>query len=103
MGTFENSLLAVAQSMNDTYPKALASFLFREIIEEAHVKYNISQEDIRSMCKMAVNRAALFLKIQDDPALNRAFAIHAIEGFEWDDAEETEETKAELATLKSII
>lgn len=102
MGTFENSLLAVAQSMNDTYPKALASFLFREIIEEAHVKYNISQEDIRSMCKIAVNRAALFLKIQDDPALYKAFAIHALEGFEWDDAEETEDTKAELATLKSI-
>lgn len=102
MGTFENSLLEAAHSMKDAYPKALASFLFREIIEDAHVKYNISQEDIRSMCKMAVNRAALFLKMQDDPALYRAFAVHALEGFEWDDAEDTEDTKAELETLKSI-
>lgn len=102
MGTFEKDLLDVAHSMEDAYPKALASFLFREIVEDAHVKYNISQEDMRSMCKMAVNRAAVFLKIQDDPALYKAFAIHALEGFEWDDAEETEDTKAELATLKSI-
>ena len=54
------------------------------------------------MCKMAVNRAALFLSIKDDPNLYRAFAIHALEGFEWDDAEETEDTKHELETLKTI-
>lgn len=54
------------------------------------------------MCKEAVNRAALFLKIKDDPGLYRAFAIHAIEGTEWDDPEETEATEEELELLRSI-
>lgn len=55
-----------------------------------------------AMCKESVNRAALFLQIKDDPKLYRAFAIHAIERFEWDDAEETEGTKAEVEVLRSL-
>lgn len=102
MGSFEQAMLNVAFGLKDTYAKALASYLFREVIEDAHAKYNISQSDMRDMCKTAVNRAALFLEIREDPALYRAFAIHAIEGVEWDDAEETEDTKSELATLKTI-
>ena len=102
MGSFERELLNTAFSMKDAYAKALASYLFREVIEDAHVKYNISQADMKDMCKTAVNRAALFLSIKDDPALYRAFAIHAIEGFEWDDAEQTDDTRSELATLKTI-
>ena len=46
--------------------RALAYFLFREIIEDAHTKYNISQEDVKAMTKMAVNRAALYLRMKDD-------------------------------------
>ena len=102
MGSFEQAMLNTAFGMNDTYAKALASYLFREVIEDAHVKYNISQADMKDMRKMAVNRAALFLSIKDDSNLYRAFAIHALEGFEWDDAEETEDTKHELETLKTI-
>lgn len=102
MGSFEQALLNTALSIKDAYAKALASYLFREVIEEAHVKYNITQADMKDMCKMAVNRAALFLKISEDPALYRAFAIHAVEGIEWDDAEETDDTRSEIATLKTI-
>lgn len=102
MASFEQNFLKAAFSQKDTYPKAIASFLFREIIEDAHAKYDISQSDMMEMCKMAVNRAALFLKIKDDPSLYRAFAIHALEGFEWDNAEETEDTKSELDMLQSL-
>ncbi|MGN9098481.1 hypothetical protein, partial [Flintibacter porci] len=28
--------------------------------------------------------------------------IHAVEGIEWDDAEETDDTRSEIATLKTI-
>ena len=58
MGSFEQAMLNTAFGMNDTYAKALASYLFREVIEDAHVKYNISQADMKDMCKMAVNRAS---------------------------------------------
>lgn len=95
-------MLNAALSVRDAHAKALASFLFREIIEDAHEKYNISQEDMRAMCKEAVNRAAVFLKVKDDPRLYRAFAIHAIEAVEWDDPEETEDMTDELGLLRSI-
>ena len=32
---------------NDVYSKALANFVFIQVIETAHVKYNISQENIK--------------------------------------------------------
>ena len=76
-------LLIAALSQKDVYPKALANFMFREIIEDAHSKYNISQEDMKTMCIEAVNRAALYIAIQSKPKLSQAFAVHAIQGYEW--------------------
>ena len=35
--------------------------MFQQVIEDAHSKYHISYEDIKEMCKDAVNRAADFL------------------------------------------
>lgn len=91
-------LLQAALTQSDAYPKALANFLFREVIEEAHTKYNISQEDMRAMCKQAVNRAALYIAHTQSkrPHTMQAFAIHAAGCSEWDDAEETEEIEREM-------
>ncbi|MFT3950958.1 MAG: hypothetical protein QM689_03225 [Oscillospiraceae bacterium] len=91
MDDCERNVLIAALSQKDVYPKALASFMFREVIEDAHSKYNISQNDMREMCREAVNRAALFLAVQTDPNLYRAFAVNAIAGLEWDESEMTEE------------
>ncbi len=91
-------LLQAALTQSDAYPKALANFLFREIIEDAHTKYNISQEDMRRMCKQAVNRAALYIAHTRSkrPHTMQAFAIHAAECTDWDDAEITEEIEREM-------
>ncbi len=91
-------LLRTALIQKDAYPKALANFLFREIIEDAHVKYNISQEDMRRMCKKAVNRAALYIALKESgrPTTDQAFAIHALGSTEWDESEVTEEIEAEM-------
>lgn len=78
-----------ANSQSHVYPKALANFLFREIIEDAHCKYNISQEDMKAMCKQAVNRAAVFLKVMSKPDMYKAFSIYSIVGIKWDDPEMT--------------
>jgi len=102
MADFEKDLLIAAFSQKDVYPKALASFMFREIIEDAHVKYDISQEDMKAMCKEAVNRAAAFLAIKDSPQLYRAFAVHAIYGREWDESEMTEELRQHLGMLYEL-
>lgn len=96
------AMLNAALMVREAQAKALAAFLFREVIEDAHTKYNISQEDMKEMCRDAVNRAAMFLEIKDNNRLYRAFAIHAIEGAEWDDPEETEFLKEEMELLRSI-
>lgn len=87
-----------ALTQSDSYPKALANYLFREIIEEAHVKYNISQEDMKNMCKRAVNRAALYIAHThiNRPHTLQAFAIHAAECIDWDDSEITDEIEQEM-------
>lgn len=102
MGTFEKQMIQEALQLNDTYPKAIADFLFREIIEDAHVKYSISQEDMRDMCKRVVDRAALLLKIMAMPDIYRAFAIYAFWGSDFDDAEDTPEIKKIYDMLKSL-
>lgn len=98
-------MLTQAYSQTDSYPKALANYMFREIIEDAHAKYHISNEDIREMCKKAVNRAALYITLatSDDPALLRAFAIYASPCAEWDDAEVTEEIEQQVELLAECV
>ena len=87
--------------MNSEQAKALANFLFREVIEEAHSKYGISQEDIRAMCKTAVNNAAFFLEMErggghfkgkdTDTALERFYYLQGMYGISWDEPEWTDE------------
>lgn len=117
-------MLGAALAQSDAYPKALANFLFREVIEDAHTKYNlgkmspplrqwghlatlndgaspllnISQEDMKDMCKKAVNRAALYIALQhsERPTTMQAFAIHSISCNEWDDSEITEDIEREM-------
>ena len=91
MDSTDKNMLIAALSQKDVYPKALANFMFREIIEDAHAKYNISNEDMKAMNKEAVNRAMLFLTIKSDPEMYRAFAIEALGCNEWDESEMTEE------------
>lgn len=102
MDGFEKDFLSVAKAQNGAYPKALANYLFREIIEDAHEKYNISQDDIEDMCRTAVNRAALFLEIQTHPGLYDAFALYAIIGLEWDASVATEDTEKTLNALREV-
>jgi len=83
--TFEEKMYHVALSRGHADAKALAYFLFREIIEEAHCKYNISQEDMKAMNKKACDRAALYLSLSDEE--KEAFKIEAIECNGWDPPE----------------
>lgn len=80
--------------LRKAWPKALANFMFREIIEDAHVMYGISQEDMKEMNKRAANRAKAFLDvIVQDPKMFQAFASYAAFVLEWDAPEITEEEK----------
>jgi hypothetical protein len=74
--------------------KALAYFIFRELIEDVHAKYDISQDEMRELNRRAVNRAALFLQLMNDEA---AFAslvmLLNLEATGWDNPIETDDTR----------
>ncbi len=80
----------------------MVNYLFREIIEDAHAKYNISQDDMEEMCRIAVNRAALFLDVQTHPELYDAFVLYGIVDLEWDAPTVTEDTEKTLNSLREI-
>lgn len=77
--------------------KVLAYFVFREIIEDAHVKYNISQDEMMAMNRKAVNRAAAFLRCMGNDDLQASLVgmlspyVHG-----WDNPKETTDTKGVL-------
>ena len=58
--------LRTAYSIPDAHAKALASYIFRQVIEDVHVKYSISQQDM-----MAMNKAAL-------PTLEELIVQHCV-------------------------
>lgn len=97
-----NPFLEVAMNQSDAEYKALAYYMFREVIEDAHTKYNISNEDMKEMCKMAVNRAKLYIDSMKsgDKAKQDAFLIYALYTLEWDDAEVTADIKKQCKLLK---
>ncbi len=93
--SFVADLVKLGLSMPNTYPKALANFMFREIIEDAHVKYNISQDDVKAMCKEAVNRAYLFFEyIVNNPEFYKKFAMYAVPGLKWDEPDNPENNES---------
>ena len=99
---FELQLYELAIQQPNHQAKALTNFLFREIIKDAHAKYNISQDDMRSMCRNAVNRAALYLELQKN-GLSDVFSIYSIPGLNWEDPQtNTPEAENIRKTLKEI-
>jgi len=87
-----DGMIMLGKNISDYQAKAVANYIFREIIEDAHAKYYISQEDMKAMCKQAVNRASLMLEFLAEPDLADAFlSIEACAGKEWDNPEVTEE------------
>ena len=75
--------------------KAIANFLFREIIEDAHAKYNIPQDEIREMCKEAVDRAAVLEQVLGDEKLKKTLVLYRYSSLEWD-APDSDKVQAKL-------
>jgi hypothetical protein len=98
-------MMMVAFSQTDSYPKALANFIFRDIVEDVHAKYSISDEDMKEMCKKAVDRAALYITFarNPDPIYLKAFAVHAAGCTGWDDAEQTEDIEKQMDFMAECI
>lgn len=81
---FEKQLLESVSNIPHIRSKALANFIFREVIEDAHSKYKISQDDMKNMCQEAVNRCFLYLSIQGT-ILEKGFDIFGYDSAKWND------------------
>lgn len=84
-------LLKLGLEVEEADSKALANFLFREIIEDAHAKYKIPDSEIKKMCKQAVNRAKYHIEriAKGDDVSKFAFRYVACFSKEWDNPEIT--------------
>lgn len=107
----QNALLAVLEQP-DSPAKATANFLFREIVEDAHSKYNIPQSEMKEMCRKAVNRAQFLIDLRSGTGRfaeyskeslrelqHRFDVLQGIYGQEWDAPEWTQELDFLLSML----
>ena len=101
MDTLESRLYHSMVADENIMAKAIANFLFREIIEDAHAKYNISQDEIREMCKKAVNRAAVLEQVLSDDKLKKALVLYGYSSCEWD-APDVDNVKAKLEDFAEL-
>jgi len=62
----------------DTQAKAMVNFLFREIIEDAHSKYNIPQDEMQEMCRKAMNRAQFLIDLRAGTGAFSAYSKEAL-------------------------
>lgn len=81
--TFLNSL-----NDNTALSKALANYLFREVIEDAHAKYKISEEDVKTMCENAVNRAEALIRIMDNGGSMQSIIGYSLYTKKWNPPDE---------------
>ena len=90
----ETYMEALAKVNTDRHAmaKALAYFLFREVVEDIHSKYSISNEEMMALNKKVFNRTAFLTDcVLNNPDMRMAFTFNAIYCMEWDDPEMTED------------
>ena len=83
--------------------KGLAYILCRELIEDAHAEYKISDEEMKRINKRAVNRAAMLLKLKEKNLKAYETYLAANVGaycMDWDEPEEDEDVKQIIEALK---
>ena len=88
---------------NSLEAKGLAYVLCRELIEDAHAEYKISDEEMKRINKRAVNRASLLMKLKEEyPKAYETYlaANAALYCSDWDEPEEDEDVKQIIEALK---
>ena len=92
MDSFTQNMLTICMKDENVQAKALANFMFREIVEDIHAAGKITDAEMEQLNREACNRAALLM---DDILLNRAtklaFCIEAVSVLGWDPPVMTEE------------
>ncbi len=100
---FLNHVASKGDHPEDILSKALAYYLFREIIEDVHAEYGIPDEKMEKMNRKAANRAKLFVQeIMGSNAMQMAFGVESIMCDKWDNPEITGDELRDLAVFKDL-
>lgn len=94
MDDFTTALMIKALNDKDSFAKALAHFMFREIVEDIHAEGKITDAELEQLNREACNRAGFFGDyIMKDENLLKAFRIESNESSYFDPPVMTEELK----------
>lgn len=88
---------------NSLEAKGLVYVLCRELIEDAHAEYKISDEEMKRINKRAVNRASCLMKLKEKhPKAYETYlaANVAVYCRDWYEPEEDEDVKQIIEALK---
>lgn len=92
MDSFTKQMIDKVMEDEHSAAKALAHFMFREIVEDIHTEGKITDEEMKELNKAACNRAALLMEhILPNEDLRTAFRIEAMNCTCWDPPEIDEE------------
>ena len=86
--TLSQSIFLESLDDDNALAKSIANYMFREVIEDAHAKYKISQEDMKIMCKKAVNRAAALLDTIEKGLYEDSLTAYSYDTRDWDAPDE---------------
>lgn len=94
----------VANAMRDKYAlaKAIAHFMFREIVEDIHADGKITDDEMMSLNKEACNRADFLVKVLSDKDTMLAFEIESAMCTGWEPPTMTDDLKERLKMYNEI-
>ena len=95
-------MLANSLKVKDAFPKAIAHFMFRELLEDIHAEGRITDVELSELNKKALNRASLLVDhIIDDKYMREAFGMESVFCSEWDDPQMTKDLEERLEIYRS--
>ena len=103
MDSFTGSMLHKAMEDSNAFAKALAHFMFREIVEDIHAEGKITDAEMKQLNKEACNRASMLVnEIFPHSELCVAVMMEAVYALNWDPPELTEQLKKRLELYQAL-
>ena len=103
MDEFLKDMLMNAMKDENAGAKALASYMFRDLVDDIHSEGKISEEEMEHLNREACNRAALFWNhIMMNKDMRTAFLIEAVNVTGWDPPVMTDDMKKRLELYRDM-
>lgn len=101
-GFLQGMLMTTMQDEN-AGAKALANYMFRDIVEDIHADGKITDAEMEQLNREACNRAALFWDyVMTNKDMRTAFLIESVNALNWDPPVMTEDMKKRLELYRDM-